>query len=125
MSAHRQTLPSRRPNVTETFKWQDTRLTLTVGFDDAGAAREVFVDGWKAGHAFKSLIDDAGVIISLALQHGVSAQRLYSTLRRPPYEPEIWRGEGAAENTVASLLGWIVLHVARIEQDVLAGETAA
>ena len=47
------------------------RYAATVGFDLNGAPAEIFVKGAKLGSQLDALLDDASILISLLLQHGV------------------------------------------------------
>lgn len=65
-------LPNRRPHESMQLEFAAQEFTLGVGRDDAGAIAEIFVGARKAGSALDSAARDAGILISLALQHGVS-----------------------------------------------------
>ena len=58
------------------------RITATVGFDEAGWPPELFLSGGtdgagaKAGSALSAILEDACVVISVALQYGVPASAL-------------------------------------------------
>ena len=72
----RHRLPTRRPAVTEEIDCASTRLTATVGFDPAGRPAEIFLSGAKDGSGLAAILDDAAVVISVALQHGIPAAAL-------------------------------------------------
>jgi hypothetical protein len=76
MTPARKRLPSRRPLHTETLEVASQAFTATVGFDP-GTCRpcELFLTGGKAGSTLDALLADAAVVISVALQHGVSAPK--------------------------------------------------
>jgi hypothetical protein len=65
-------LPNRRPHESMQLEFAGQEFTLGVGRDDAGAIAEIFVGARKAGSALDSAARDAGIQISLGLQHGVS-----------------------------------------------------
>lgn len=73
-------LPDRRQAVTHDVAWGERQYTVTVGFDAAGAPREVFADGAKEGSAMAAILADACVVISLALQAGVPPDALGRSL---------------------------------------------
>ena len=75
-------LPARRPNLTDSFAWGGVRFTVTAGFDERGAIREVFADGVKVGSDTEGLLDDACILVSLLLQHGYTPDRLAGHLLR-------------------------------------------
>ena len=72
----REILPSRRPAITYTKEHDGTRYHISVGYDRAAKPKEVFIRGTKTGSHMDDLLDDAGVIISLALQNGITATQL-------------------------------------------------
>ena len=94
-------LPDRRQNQTFRVAGEWGAFTITVGYDSAGQAREVFADGFKNG--IESLADDACVLISIALQHGISPAELRKSLGTVP---DLARGEFAEKP--ASLIGEIL-----------------
>ncbi len=90
MKPARQRLPNRRPAHTETLGVDGQSFEATVGFDPKdGSPRELFLKAGKEGSLLNSLLDDAAVTISVALQHGVSAKALAKSVGRLP-------GNGAA-----------------------------
>jgi hypothetical protein len=60
------------------------RLTATVGFDGDGRPAEVFLDGAKDGSGLAEVLEDARVVISIALQHGIAAAVLAKNVARMP-----------------------------------------
>lgn len=108
MTGERQRLPDRRLTITNTVEWQGRTLMVGVGFDHDGVAREVFLNGHKVGSQFETLMQDTCVVVSWLLQHGPSAAELATQIDRPPADP------GAP---AASLTGWILITVAKIEAE--------
>lgn len=84
----RRRLPSRRPIATEPIEAGDIAAYATIGFDpESGAAQELFLRpraGARVGSATDHLVDDVAVVISVALQHGVSAEALARSIGRLP-----------------------------------------
>jgi len=76
-------LPNRRRAATLDVAG-DQPFTVTVGFDDCGAAKEVFADGGKYGSGLSAIVDDACTVISVALQHGVPPRDLAKSLGAVP-----------------------------------------
>ncbi|WP_339952307.1 hypothetical protein [uncultured Albimonas sp.] len=103
----RRVLPHRRRNETVGLEHQGQHLTVTVGFDDDGHAREVFADGARLGSDLAHVIADACVVMSLALQHDCAAPDLVKSLS---VTPDLARGEDATRP--ASVLGAIAAAVA-------------
>ena len=63
-------------------------VTATIGFDPADdQPRELFLTGGKEGSTLDALLADAAVVISVALQHGVSAKALAKSVGRLPEGP--------------------------------------
>lgn len=95
----RKPLPNARPNVTITVHWSGHEFPVTIGLSWPDLQpMEVFADVAKGGD-IQWAIADACVIISLALQHGISPADLAKSLGRVPS----WQGE-----VPASPLGAVV-----------------
>ncbi len=85
MTTARKRLPNRRPSHTETLAVAGQTFTATVGFDpDDGRPRELFLTAGKEGSLINAMLADAAVVISVALQHGISAQSLAKSIGRLP-----------------------------------------
>ena len=84
----RQRLPDRRASVTDRVEFDSAgrtyRVHVTVGFDAAGAPREVFCAAWKSGAELQSIVIDACILMSRLLQHGDDPVEIAATLCRPP-----------------------------------------
>lgn len=79
----RQRLPDRRPCETRAMVWRGVEIAVTVGFDPAsGEPREVFATGYRYGSDLAAALDDACVVISLALQWGARVADLQRSLGR-------------------------------------------
>jgi hypothetical protein len=100
----RERLPDRRPSETRAVAWRGGALAVTAGFDPAtGAVREVFASGYRFGSDLQATIDDACVIVSIALQHGARPAELRRSLGTVPALGDAGPGEEPA-----SVLGAIV-----------------
>ena len=81
----RQRLPNRRHSHSETLEVDGQSFTATVGFDpESGQPRELFLTAGKEGSLLNALLADAAVVISIALQHGVTAAALAKSVGRLP-----------------------------------------
>ena len=81
----RQRLPNRRPAITSTLEVDGQMFTATVGLDpESGQPRELFLTAGQEGSMLNSLLADAAVTISVALQHGVSPAALSKSVGRLP-----------------------------------------
>ncbi len=88
MTSARKRLPSRRPSLTETLEVAGQAFTATVGFDpEDGRPCELFLTAGKEGSLINAMLADAAVAISVALQHGISAQDLAKSIGRLPEGP--------------------------------------
>ena len=88
MTPNRQRLPNRRPAVTETLEVGGQVVTATVGFDpEDDSPRELFLKADKEGSLQNALLDDTAVVVSIALQCGVSAETLARSVGRLPASP--------------------------------------
>ena len=92
----RRVLPRRRAAATFDMRFWNQLFTVTVGLYADGTAGEVFIDGCKTGNDIESIARDAGVLLSLALQHGVAVETIAHAVTRDT--------SGAA----ASILGAVV-----------------
>ncbi len=76
------------PAHTETLEVAGQIFTGTVGFDpEDGRPRELFLTAGKEGSLINAMLADAAVAISVALQHGISAQALAKSIGRLPEAP--------------------------------------
>lgn len=81
----RRRLPNRRPSITAAIGADGMAAVATIGFDPAtGRPAELFLAADKPGSALDALLADAGVAISVALQHGVPAAALAKSVARVP-----------------------------------------
>ena len=84
----RRTLPQRRAAESFGMRFWNQPFTVTVGFYADGTAGEVFIDNCKTGNDIQSIARDAGVLLSLALQHGVLPETIrYAVTRGASEEP--------------------------------------
>jgi hypothetical protein len=107
----RRRLLDRRAAVTEEIDLGNVRLTATIGFDPEGRPAEVFLSGAKDGSGMGAILADASVVISIALQSGITAEALGKSISRLP---ETLDGPATA---VASPIGAALDLLARYERD--------
>ena len=68
----RQRRPNRRANETVNVVHDGHAYTATLGFDPAtNEVREIFTHGAKVGSAMDGILNDACILLSILLQHGV------------------------------------------------------
>lgn len=85
----RERLPNRRPSVVRTITWQEPgggtiECDIGVSFHLDGRVAEVFASDLKIGSTLRLLLEDACVLASLALQHGVTPTELAHSMGRQP-----------------------------------------
>jgi ribonucleoside-diphosphate reductase alpha chain len=97
LRSYRRRLPNRRKVITETIVIGNMTLTATIGFDETGRPAEVFLSGAKDGSGMAAILDDASVVISVALQHGIPAKALAKSISRAP--------DGMGRISAASAIG--------------------
>jgi hypothetical protein len=92
----------------------DTKLIVTYGIEDE-RIKEAFCAGFRAGTDICALANDACVMMSLLLQHGVSIEALADACGED-------RQEGATTGKPSSLLGAITREGVRIERAIQSGD---
>ena len=101
----RRTLPQRRAAETFDLRFWSQNFTVTVGFYPDGTPGEVFIDGGKTGQDVQSTARDAAVVVSLALQHGVSIAAIRHAVTRNGSEPASILGAVVDRISADSFLG--------------------
>jgi hypothetical protein len=98
----RQRLPNRRLARTFDLEFVGLRYKVTAGyFPDSGALAEIFVSNHKAGNAADVAARDAGILLSLCLQHGCSAETIARALSR--------NGDGSASGVIGAAIDHILV----------------
>jgi ribonucleoside-diphosphate reductase alpha chain len=78
----RDRLPSRRHAITSTFERDGSRFEMTVGYYPDGYAGEIFLNADRANSLLDSLVHDAAILTSLALQYGAPIDEIRHALKR-------------------------------------------
>lgn len=81
MSARRR-LENRRHAETFDLEVAGLRYKVTAGYFPDGALAEIFVSNHKAGNASDVAARDAGILLSLLLQHGCPLETIARALSR-------------------------------------------
>ena len=116
----RKRLPNRRPSETLALHVGNHTFAATVGFDpEDGQPREVFLAGAKDGTDMAAILDDASVVISVALQHGVPAAALAKSVARLPSAPltPLANPAGPRHTAPASIIGAALDLLRELEAD--------
>jgi hypothetical protein len=82
MSAVRERLPDRRTAETLALEFAGLRYTVTTGRFPDGRLGEIFVANHKRSNAADVVVRDAGILISLLLQHGCAVGVIANTISR-------------------------------------------
>jgi len=111
----RRRLPNRRAAVTETIEFaagdgRVVRYEATIGLDELGRPQEVFLFGAKAGTDMAAVLADTAVALSVALQHGVTAEAMALSISRA--EPALGSTRAGMP---ASVIGAALDLIARYE----------
>jgi ribonucleoside-diphosphate reductase alpha chain len=83
----RRSLPSRRSGYTQKAIIGGHKLYLRTGEYEDGTLGEIFLDMHKEGAAFRSLMNNFAIAISLGLQHGVPLEEFVEAFVFTRFEP--------------------------------------
>ena len=119
---NRRRLPNRRSSETHALSVGNHSFTAAIGFDPAdGRPREVFLDGAKVGTEMAAILDDASVVLSLALQHGIRPATLAKSVARLPLVPltpaDLAEAAGPEQTAPASIIGAVLDLLRVLETD--------
>ena len=78
----RRRLPNRRFAETHDLAIDGQAFTASIGYFADGEIGEVFIRGAKTGSAMDAVLADAGILASLALQHGTPPEALARSMSR-------------------------------------------
>ena len=124
-AAKRRKLPERRKGYTQKAIVGGHKVYLRTGEYDDGSVGEIFIDMHKEGAAFRSLMNNFAIAISIGLQYGVPLEEFVDAFTFTRFEP-FGRVEGNdAIKMSTSLLDYIFreLAVSYLGRDDLAHAT--
>lgn len=104
----RQSLPPTRDSITHKFCISGVEGYLTIGLDDEGLPREVFLKIAKAGSTLSGMCQGFARSFSLALQYGLSVEDAVVRFKGMRFEPM-----GATANPAVPEAMSIVDYIAR------------
>ena len=110
----RHRLPNRREAVTEDMSFDGLNYMMTVGFNAEGALAEMFISTEKGGSLIDRMLEDFAVVVSVALQSGVSAEALGRSVGRLP---DIGDALTPCATAPASPFGQVLDRLAEIERE--------
>ena len=128
LEPYRRHLPDERPALTHKFRVGEQEGYLTVGLYEDGAPGEVFVKIAKEGSTVSGLTDAVAVLTSIALQYGVSLEKLVDKLehtRFEPYGPTANPDLPFATSIIDYIFRWLRLHFAEDPGNGAAARTEA
>lgn len=97
---NRQRLPQRRRSETFDVDVAGLKYKATVSYFPNGSLAEVFVSNHKAGNASDVAARDAGILVSLCLQHGCDVETIAPALSR--------NGDGSASGVIGAVIDKVV-----------------
>lgn len=126
-AAIRRRLPDRRCNIAEEIKINGHKYIATAGFDPENYdLQEVFISGVKEGSTMETLLSDLAVVISVALQSGVTIEALAKSVARTrvaPIKPEELDNPDMVESVPATAIGATLDYLTALQKE-LRTETA-
>jgi hypothetical protein len=93
-------LPNRRPCENFDFEFYGMRYNVTAGRLPNGSLIEVFVSNHKSGNASDVAARDAGILLSLLLQHGYQIETISHAVSR--------NTDGSASGVIGAVLDRIM-----------------
>ena len=87
VSAGRNRLPNRRKGYTQKAMVGGHKVYLRTGEYDDGSLGEIFIDMHKEGAAFRSLMNNYAIAISIGLQYGVPLEEYVEAFTFTRFEP--------------------------------------
>ena len=86
-SANRKKLPHRRKGYTQKASINKHKVYLRTGEYMDGSIGEIFIDMHKEGAAFRSLMNNFAIAVSIALQYGVPLEEFVEAFTFTRFEP--------------------------------------
>jgi ribonucleoside-diphosphate reductase alpha chain len=112
MRAHREKLPDRRKGYTQKATVGGHKVYLRTGEYENGQLGEIFIDMHKEGAAFRSLMNNFAIAVSLGLQYGVPLEEYVDAFTFTRFEPAgLVQGNDTIKNAT-SILDYIFRELA-------------
>jgi ribonucleoside-diphosphate reductase alpha chain len=112
MRAEREKLPNRRKGYTQKAVVGGHKVYLRTGEYEDGRVGEIFIDMHKEGAAFRSLMNNFAIAVSLGLQYGVPLEEYVEAFTFTRFEPAgLVQGNDTIKNAT-SILDYIFRELA-------------
>ncbi len=108
----RQRLPGRRKGYTQKASVGGHKIYLRTGEYDDGKLGEIFLDMHKEGAAFRSLMNNFAIAISIGLQYGVPLEEFVDAFTFTKFEPSGQVSGNDAIKMATSVLDYIFRELA-------------
>jgi ribonucleoside-diphosphate reductase alpha chain len=111
-AASRQRLPNRRKGYTQKAMVGGHKVYLRTGEYETGQIGELFIDMHKEGAAFRSLMNNFAIAVSIGLQYGVPLEEYVEAFTFTRFEPNGMVQGNDAIKTATSILDYIFRELA-------------
>jgi ribonucleoside-diphosphate reductase alpha chain len=109
---HREKLPNRRKGYTQKAIVGGHKVYLRTGEYEDGRLGEIFIDMHKEGAAFRAMMNNFAIAVSLGLQYGVPLEEYVEAFTFTKFEPAgMVQGNDAIKNAT-SILDYIFRELA-------------
>ncbi len=112
LKAERDKLPARRKGYTQKAVVGGHKVYLRTGEYEDGRLGEIFIDMHKEGAAFRSLMNNFAIAISLGLQYGVPLEEFVEAFTFTRFEPAGYVQGNEAIKNATSILDYIFRELA-------------
>jgi ribonucleoside-diphosphate reductase alpha chain len=112
LKAEREKLPNRRKGYTQKAVVGGHKVYLRTGEFEDGRLGEIFIDMHKEGAAFRSLMNNFAIAISLGLQYGVPLEEFVEAFIFTRFEPAGYVQGNEAIKNATSILDYIFRELA-------------
>ena len=112
MRAQRERLPNRRKGYTQKAIVGGHKVYLRTGEYEDGTLGEIFIDMHKEGAAFRSLMNNFAIAISIGLQYGVPLEEFVEAFTFTRFEPHGMVEGNDAIKMATSILDYIFRELA-------------
>ena len=112
VAAERRRLPGRRKGYTQKASVGGHKVYLRTGEYDDGSLGEIFIDMHKEGAAFRSLMNNFAIAISIGLQYGVPLDEFVEAFTFTRFEPQGVVDGNDAIKMATSIIDYVFREVA-------------